>query len=73
MPAQLTRRAPDEAVEAGTAANRPAFLPQTVAFSGQTIFWPRDLPLERYNSKEPVPRKGDSQCTILLSCFKSAA
>jgi len=28
----------DEAEEARTAANRPAFLPQTLAFSGQTFF-----------------------------------
>ena len=33
MSAQLTWRALDEAGEARTAANRPAFLPQTLAFS----------------------------------------
>jgi hypothetical protein len=55
--AQLTWRALDEAGEARTAANRPAFLPQTLAFSGQTFFWPRNLPQERYNSIEPVPKK----------------
>ena len=57
MSAQLTWRALDEAGEARTAANRPAFLPQTLAFSVQTFFWPRNLPQERYNSMEPVPKK----------------
>jgi hypothetical protein len=47
----------DEAGEARTAENCPAFLPQTLAFSGQTFFWPRNLPQERYNSIEPVPKK----------------
>jgi hypothetical protein len=55
--AQLTWRALDEAGEARTAATRPAFLPQTLAFSGQTFFWPRNLPQDRYNSIEPVPKK----------------
>jgi hypothetical protein len=55
-----TRKALDEAAEARTAANRTAFLPQTLAFSGQTFFWPRNLPQERYNSMELVPKKGDS-------------
>jgi hypothetical protein len=54
---QLNWRALDEAGEARTAANRPAFLPQTLAFSGQTFFWPRNLPQERYNSMEPVQKK----------------
>jgi hypothetical protein len=54
---QFTWRALDEAGEARTAATRPAFLPQTLAFSGQTFFWPRNLPQERYNSMEPVPKK----------------
>ena len=47
MSAQLTWRILDEAGEARTVANRPAFLPQTLAFSGQTFFWPRNLPQER--------------------------
>jgi hypothetical protein len=55
--AQLTLRALGETNEARTAANRPAFLPQTLAFSGQTFFWPRNLLQERYNSLEPVPKK----------------
>jgi hypothetical protein len=55
--AQLTGRALDEADEARTAATRPAFLSQTLAFSGQTFFWPRNLPQERSNSMEPVPKK----------------
>jgi hypothetical protein len=55
--AQLTSRALDEAGEARTVANRPAFLPQTPAFSGQTFFWPRNLPPERYNPMEPLPKK----------------
>lgn len=46
MSAQLTWRALDEAGEARTAANRPAFLPQTLAFLGQPFFWPRNLPQE---------------------------
>ena len=57
MLAKLTWTALDEAGKAWTAANRPAFLPQTPAFSGQTFFWPRNLPQERYNSVEPVPKK----------------
>jgi hypothetical protein len=43
--------------EARTVANRSAFLPQTLAFSEQTFFWPRNPPQERYNSIEPVPKK----------------
>jgi hypothetical protein len=45
--AQSTWRALDAAAEARTVANRPAFLLQTLAFSGQTFFWPRNLPQER--------------------------
>jgi len=55
--AQLTSRALDKAGEARTVANRLAFLPQALAFSGQTFFWPRNLPQKRYNSAEPVPKK----------------
>jgi hypothetical protein len=55
--AELTWKALDEAGEASTAANRPPFLPQTPAFWGQTFSWPRNLPKERYNSIEPVPKK----------------
>jgi hypothetical protein len=55
--ALLTWRALDEAGEARTAVNRPVFLPQTQAFSGQKFFWPRNLPQERYNSIEPAPKK----------------
>ena len=55
MSAQLTWRAFDEAAEARTAANSPAFLSHALAFSGQTFFWPRSLPQERYNPMEPVP------------------
>jgi hypothetical protein len=54
--AKLTWRALNEAGEARTAANRPAFLPQTLAFYGQTLFWPRNLHQERYNSVESVPK-----------------
>ncbi len=57
MSARLTWKALDEAGEASTAANRPAYLPQMPAFSGQTFFWPRNLPQERYNSWESVPKK----------------
>ena len=57
MSAQLTWKALDEVGDARTEANRPAFLPQTLAFSGQTFFWPRNLPQERYNSMKPVPKK----------------
>jgi len=62
MSAQSTWRVLDEAGEARTAANRPAFLPQTLVFSGQTFFWPRNLPQERYNSMEPVPKKEIPDC-----------
>jgi hypothetical protein len=55
--AQLTWRALDEAGETRTAANRPAFFPQTLALSGQTFFWPRNLPQERNTSIERVPKK----------------
>jgi hypothetical protein len=55
--AQSTWRALDEAGEARTAANRPAFLPQTLAFGAQTFFWPCNLPQERYNSVKPVSKK----------------
>jgi len=64
--AQLAWRALDEAGEARTAANRPAFLPQTLAFSGQTFFWPRNLPQERYNSMEPVQKKEIPADTFVL-------
>jgi hypothetical protein len=55
--AQSTWRALDEAGEARTAANRPAFLPQTLAFGAQTFFWPCNLPQERYNFVKPVSKK----------------
>jgi hypothetical protein len=55
--AQSTWRALDEAGEARTAANRPAFLPQTLAFWAQTFFWPYNLPQERYNFVKPVSKK----------------
>jgi len=55
--AQSTWRALDEAGEARTAANRPAFLPQTLAFWAQTFFWPYKRPQERYNFMKPVPKK----------------
>jgi hypothetical protein len=54
---QLTWRVLDEAGEATTAANRPAFLPQTLASWAQTFFWPYNLPQERYNFMKPVPKK----------------
>ena len=57
MSAQSTWRALDEAGEARTAANRPAFLPQTLAFGAQTFFWPCNLPQERYNFVKPVSNK----------------
>jgi hypothetical protein len=37
--------------------NRPASRPQTLAFSGQTFFWPRNLHQQRYNSIELVAKK----------------
>jgi hypothetical protein len=43
--------------EASTAMNRPASRPQTLAFSGQTFFWPRNLHQQRYNSIELVAKK----------------
>jgi hypothetical protein len=49
--AQLTWRALDEADEARTAPNCPAFLQQTLAISGQVVLLPRNLPQERYNSR----------------------
>lgn len=60
MSAQLTLRALDEAVEARTLANRPAFPPQTLAFSGQTFFWPRHLPQKRHIFHGIGAEKGDS-------------
>lgn len=57
MSAQLTWRVLGEAGEARTAANHPAFLPQALAFSGQTFFGSRNLPQKRYNSMEPVLKK----------------
>jgi hypothetical protein len=53
----MSWRAFDEAAEARTAANRPAFLPQTPAFLRPTFFWPRNLPQKRYTLTEPVPKK----------------
>ena len=38
MSAQLTWKALDEAAETRTAANRPAFLPQTLTFRGKPSF-----------------------------------
>jgi hypothetical protein len=55
--AQSTWRALDEAGEARTAANRPAFLPQTLASWAQTFFWPYNLLQERYNFMKLVPKK----------------
>lgn len=57
MSAQLTWKALDEVGDARTEANRVAFLAQTLAFSGQTFFWPRNLPQGQYNSMKPVPKK----------------
>ena len=57
MSAQLTWRALDEAGEARTAANRPAFLPQTLAFLAQTFFWPCNLLHKRYNCKDSGSKK----------------
>jgi hypothetical protein len=54
---ELTWRALDEACEERTAANRPAFLPQTLVFSEQTFCRPRNLPQERYNSIKPLLKK----------------
>lgn len=34
----------------------PAVLPQTLVFLGQSFFWPRNPPQERYNSIESVPK-----------------
>jgi hypothetical protein len=56
---QLAWRVLDWAGEATTAVNRLAFLPQTLAFSGQNVFWPRKLPEERYNSNESIAEKQD--------------
>src|ERR1035441_9827319 len=36
------------------------FSSANTGFWGQAFFWPRNLPQERYNSIEPVPKKGDS-------------
>jgi hypothetical protein len=41
--AKLTWRALDEAAEARTPGNRPAFLPQTLDFSEQAFCWRRNL------------------------------
>ena len=57
MSAKLTWRALDEAGEARTAANRPAFSPQTPDSSEQTSFWPRNLPQEAIQFLGPVPKK----------------
>lgn len=57
MSAQLTWRALNEAGNARTAANRSAFLPQTLAFSAQMLLRSSNLPQERYNSQEPVSKK----------------
>ena len=57
MSAQLTWRALDEAGEARTAANRPAFLSQTPATLWQTSFGPRNLPHEAIQFLRPVPKK----------------
>ena len=57
MSAQLTWRALNEAGNARTAANRSAFLPQTLASSVQMLLRSSNLPQERYNSQEPVSKK----------------
>jgi hypothetical protein len=57
MSAQLTWRALDEEAKAWMTANRPAHLSQTLALSAPTILWSCNLPQERYNSLEPVPKK----------------
>lgn len=57
MSAQLIWRALDEEGEARTAANRPAFLRQTLASSWQTSFWPRTLPQEAIQFLGPAPKK----------------
>ena len=50
MSEKLTWTPLDDAAQSMTAANRLAFLPQT-------FFWPCNLPQERYNSLEPVPKR----------------
>jgi hypothetical protein len=55
--AQFTWRVLDEADGTRTVVNRPAFLPQTLAFSEQMFFWHRHLSQERYNSMKPAPKK----------------
>lgn len=47
MSAQWTWRALDETSEAGMAANRPDFLPQTLVFSALLFLSPCNLPQER--------------------------
>lgn len=50
-------RALDETGNARTATNRPAFLPQALAFSAHMFPWSCNLPRERYDSREPVSKK----------------
>ena len=57
MSAQLNWRTLDEAGEARTVANRLPFLPQALALSGQTFFWPRNLPQEAMQFLGPVLKK----------------
>jgi hypothetical protein len=78
--AQLTWRGIDEAGEASKAANRPALIPQTPAFQGQTSFWPRHLTQERYNSFDPVPKRvipnetcRSRDCCRLVICDPTAS
>ena len=59
MSAQLTWRALDEAGGTQTAANRAAFLSLTLVFSGQTFFWPRNLP-QSGTILSSLSSKGDS-------------
>ncbi len=35
----------------------PGISSAKVDFPGQTVYWPRNLPQERYNSIEPVPKE----------------
>jgi len=55
--AQMSSWTLNEAGEARTAENHPAFLPQTLAVWTQTLCWPCNLPQELYNSIKPVTKE----------------
>lgn len=64
MSAKLTWKAVEEAGEARTTANRPAFLPQMLAFYGRTfyleLYWLGNLPQERLRHGVADDKEGDS-------------